>query len=159
MTKKNPIFIITTGFIIAIGRLSISNIGNSKGVILIVMAIVNYVALGFVLLFLCLDIDNYCCDKIDNAGIETKIKRARKGKRNFISSIVRILLLLLYLIIGYLYVDKFRSENINDIISIVALSISIASNGLVGELGNLYYKLVINLSTEKSKTNNKEQKN
>ena len=145
MSKKNPLFIIITGVIIAIGRLYLGSNNIPKEAILIVMAIVNYVALGFVILFLSLDVDKYCYDKIDKAGIGTKEKSKRKEKRKFISSILSGILLLLYLGFGYFYISKLKSENMNDFISIIALSISIAANGLVSKLGVLYYDSIIKL--------------
>ncbi len=136
-------FIVVIGFIIAIGRLILGSISNiSDDAILLIMAIVNYIALGFVLLFLHNDIVTICYDNITKAGIDTAKKKRRKAITNVFSGIF----LCIYFVGGILYLLFYKTSDMNDAISILALAISIATTGLSIKIGNLYYKLIIKLS-------------
>ncbi|MBD5395900.1 MAG: hypothetical protein HDR71_16935 [Lachnospiraceae bacterium] len=156
--RKNSMFIVIIGFIIAVSRLLLGNLKLKyyrELVVLIIMAAVNYVALGFVFLFLNNDLCNYCELKINNPGLDTKQRKTRKKALHILSGI----LLFIYFVLGLLYVVFAKSANLNDAISIVALSISIAANGLVDEFGESYYKFIIFLSNINFKNVKKEQKN
>lgn len=139
--KNNSMFIIVTGTIISSGRLMLGYIENNDEAILIVMALVNYIALAFVLLFINNDIANYCQEKINKAGIDTAQKKERKLVLYSLSTIY----LCIYLIIGMLYIIYWKSNDLNDAISIIALALSIATNDLVISFSPLYYKCIINL--------------
>lgn len=139
-------FIIITGILIAVGRLILGRIENSSQkdqAVLIVMALVNYIALAFVFMFMCKDLNDYCNEKIDKAGIDTDQKRYRKR----IAFILSVIYLCIYLIMGLLYILFFKSGDLNDAISIIALALSIATNGLRDAFGPFYYKFIIKLSS------------
>ena len=145
-------FIVVVGFIIAIGRLILGSISNiSDDVILLIMAIVNYIALGFVLLFLHNDIVTICYTKITEAGIDT----AKKKKRRFITNTFSGIYLCIYCVVGILYLFLLKTSDMNDAISILALAISIATTELGIKIGNLHYKLIIKLSNFKLKKHSK----
>lgn len=142
-TQKNPMFVVVVGFIIAIGRLVFGKINNiPEDAILLIMAIVNYVALGFVLLFLHNDIVKVCGNNITKAGIDT----ARKKKGKAIINIFGCVFLCIYTGVGILYLLFCKTSDMNDAISIIALSISIAATGLSDRIGNTYYRLIIKLT-------------
>lgn len=136
----NAGFVVFTGFIIAFSRLVLGNIQSiSDEVILIVMALVNYIAFGFVLLFLHNDVNYICLNSINNSGILTDEKIKAKSLMKIISGI----LLIVYLIIGILYIAFFKSSNWNDAISIIALTFSIASSGLANTYSSWYYNFLV----------------
>ena len=135
----NSIFIIFTGLLIAIGRLSLGTLVSETDIsILLVMAIVNYVAFGFVLLFIGKDINRLCLEKINKAGLETSQKRNRRKIIIFLS----IIYLILYFICGTSYILYLRSTSMNDAISIIALAVSIASDGITNSFSPVYYNFI-----------------
>lgn len=106
VTQKNSMFVVVIGLIIAIGRLVLGNINNIPDeAILLIMAIVNYIALGFVLLFLHNDIIKICGNNIEKAGIDTAKKKKRKSIINVFSSVF----LCIYAFIGILYLLLHRN--------------------------------------------------
>ena len=138
-------FIIITGIIIASSRLMLGYIESSTQkdeAVLIIMAVVNYIALAFVILFLNNDLISYCKEKINKAGIDTNEKKKRKGIIYILSAIY----LFIYFILGMLYIVYLKTNDLNDAISIIALTFSIATNGLKDDLSPLYYKFISNLS-------------
>ena len=150
--NKNSMFIVCTGIIISISRFLLGRVtAIDTQHILIVMAVVNYVALGFVLLFLYNELNKRCKDKISFSGLDTSTKK----KCNSVIFIFSAILLVLYLSFGIIYMICLKSNDLNDVISIIALSISIATNGLVDDYYNGYYRLV--LSTAKHLISSKKE--
>lgn len=146
--NKNSMFIVFTGLIIAVGRFllgGIDVIANDDQHILIVMALVNYIALGFVLLLLYNDFCKKCKEKINSFGIETSVKK----KCNNVFFIFSAVLLSVYLIFGILYMVILKTADLNDAISILALALSIATNGLVNDYADNYYKWVLKIAKKK----------
>ena len=137
--KKRPMFIVITGIIIAVARYLFRYIDDSSKelAILIIMASVNFVALAIVLFFIDSEAQNICKNKINNSGIDTKNKKQRLRKLNVIS----IVLMILYLTSGIFYMVKFKTTDWNDVISIIALSLSIATNDTAVLLGKAYWKI------------------
>ena len=153
--NKNSMFIVSTGIIIAISRFLLGHIiSTDTQHILIVMAVVNYVALGFVLLFLYNELYRRCKDKISSSGLDTLTKK----KCNSVVFTFSVTLLVLYLSFGIIYMICLKSNDLNDVISIIALSISIATNGLVDDYYNSYYRLVLNIAKHLISSKNKKQK-
>ncbi len=153
--SKNSMFIIITGIILAVGRYSTDKVLEdtvNQNYILIMMAIINFVALGFVLLILCNGLSKDCCSRIEKAGIFTDQKK--KCKR--ILTGIACILLLIYLVLGVIYIKDLRSSAMNDIFSIIALSISIANDRFIQDYGSLLYKLILKLS--KANINKKQGK-
>lgn len=143
--NNNSSFIVIVGILIATGRLLIGklNIDNSNELyILVVMAIVNYVAFGFVLLFLNNDFNLSVENKINSSGIPTSKKQNSKKILHFFN----IIYLITYLIIGILYIYKYYNATLNDMISIIALSVSIANDGLVEAYSKKYYLFINKLA-------------
>lgn len=148
--NRNSMFIIFTGIIIALGRFLLGTIKsplNSDDSILIIMAVVNYVALGFVLLFLYNEFCQRCKNKISTCGLGTEMKK----KCNNIVFTFSTVLIIIYLLFGILYMMFFKTSGLNDVLSILALATSIATNGLVCDYGDDYYKLVLKISKTKFK--------
>lgn len=143
--NRNSMFIVFTGIIISISRYILGTVKTSKNDdlhILIIMAVVNYVALGFVIIFLYNDFCKNCKGKISSCGLGTNFKR----KCNRIVFVFSSVLLFIYLLFGILYITLFKTSDLNDVISIIALAISIASNGLVEDYSDGYYRLVIKVA-------------
>lgn len=134
--KEYGLFILFTGLIVALGRLLFPE-ENEKD-ILIFMALVNYIALGFVFLFLHISILCDCKEKINNSGIDTKKKKIKK----ILLDIFSFIYLLIYLIVGLYYILEFKTGARNDAISIIALVISIASSNLEIFFTNIHYKTI-----------------
>lgn len=143
--QNNSPFIVIIGLIISIGRIILGSINDGTDyskIILAVMAIVNYIALGFVLLFLYNDFYSFFKNRLDNSGLTTKEKKNSYFTSHFISFI----LLLGYFLTGYFYITKYYNSNTNDAISVFALSVSIANDGLVEKYGILFYKMINKIS-------------
>lgn len=138
--RKHPIFVVFTGFIIAIGRYlmkTIDDIYIYNYVNLIFMAVVNYIAIGIVILFVHSGGEDKCEKKINSSGLDTEEKR----RRIKIIRIISFIIILVYLGIGLLYVIKFKSSDLNDAISIVALSLSISTSDLIDLFGKIYWNI------------------
>ena len=143
--NKNSMFIVITGILLAVGRYTIDKVLEdtvNQQYILIIMAILNIVALGFVLLILCNGLSRDCCDRIEKAGLFTNQKRRCKR----ILRISSFILLFVYLVYGIIYIKKLRSAAMNDVFSILALAISIANDGIIEDYGSLFYKVVLKTS-------------
>lgn len=150
LSRDNGIFIVLTGIIIACGRILFDE--KQADDILIVMAIINYVALGFVLLFLHIKILDNCYSRIVSAGVDTNEKKSRKKVLNICSFIF----FLIYLLAGSLYITVFKSAKFNDAISIFALALSIATDNITIGLSDSFYRLIVNISKYK-KLKHREQ--
>lgn len=155
--SNNSPFIVITGLVVAIGRIVLGNIELTNGtdeIVLIVMAIVNYVALGFVLLFLYNGFyDNYK-NRLAQSGLQTNLKK----RSIFISHIVSFIVLLFYFVVACFYITKWYNSNYNDAISIFALAISIATDGLIKKYSTVFYKL-LNRIAKLTFRNTKKQEN
>lgn len=144
--STNSPFIVIIGLIVAIGRIAIGCIKNATSneqTILLVMAIVNYIAFGFVLLFLYNGFYNCFIERLNSSGLNTK----QKKKSRFVSHTISSICLLIYFAIGLLYVTKYYSSNFNDAISIFSLSISIANDGLIERYSQSFYKAINKIAT------------
>lgn len=85
--QYNSTFIVCTGIILAVGRIALGYIVDSSSIndtvinspkedaILIVMALVNYIAFGFVLFFLNKDSVKKFDEKINKSGLNTNQKK------------------------------------------------------------------------------------
>lgn len=147
--KSNSIFIIFTGILISLSRLILERITDIKdnGYILVIMAVVNYVALGFVFLFLRNDFNKECMEKINSVALDTPLKK----KCYFVISLLDWIFLIIYLVMGISYINYLKSSAYNDVISIIALSISIANNGLINDFANTYYKAILYIAKDSLK--------
>ena len=149
--SSHSLFIVFTGIIISIGRVIIesisSNSDNTQGTdyILVTMAMINFIAFGLVIYFLFRDLTNIVISRISQSGISTDEKRKRRKYIN----IPLFIFLSIYLIFGIIYITILRSSLLNDVMSILALAFSIASNGIADEYGEAYYKLIIKVSNLK----------
>lgn len=148
--KTYSLFIVFTGFIIALCRFLLDSTyiktGKSEH-ILIVMAAVNYIAFGVVVLFLFKELNKLCNEKVTQSGLDT----IQKKKCTYIIFVISFILVILYLVFGYIYMLFLKSSGLNDAISIIALSISIATDKLIKGFRNSYYKLVLKISKHKFK--------
>lgn len=148
--KKHPMFIVYTGIIIGIGRYLMRYISNQDiydYVNLIFMAIVNYVAIGLIFLFIHSNAQIKFENRINKVGISTSEKKKRLSTFNTLS----VTVIGLYLFLGVIYVIKFKTSDLNDVISIIALSMSICTN----DLSDLAYEKYWKICSKKKK--NKEQ--
>lgn len=127
--------------------LSSDNIQNKDFVVLILMAAVNYIAIAIVLLVIFNSAINNCKNKIDKSGIETVKKRQSKRELTITSYILTAV----YLILGIVYMLWLKTSDLNDAISIVALSISIATDELSVLFENMFYKIIMHHKKEKHK--------
>lgn len=130
-------FILGTGIVIAAGRIAFNTLGEEA--ILVFMAIVNVVAFGFVLFILYEGIAEKCTFYIENAGILSENKKEIKTCILWFRNIWMVL----YLVFGYIYVSLYGNAGINDVLSVLALVISIANDGLVDSSGKWIYKRLV----------------
>lgn len=150
--KKNrkSMFIILTGVIISVGRIALDKICidpiNQK-YILLIMAVLNYIAMGFVIYILYTGMQRKCQEKLTNSGISTGEKKQCKG----IISTVSAILLIVYLILGIIYIWCLRSSGLNDVLAILALAISIANDDLINEYGILFYQMILKINALRRK--------
>lgn len=155
--QYNSTFIVCTGIILAIGRIALGYIVDNSSIndtvinspkedaILIVMALVNYIAFGVVLFFLNKDFVKKFDERINKSGLNTNQKKDRNKAKSKLFS----LFFLIYFFLGVIYVLYLKSNDLNDAISILALAISIASNGLVEDYSTQYFNY-IKKSSEKN---------
>lgn len=131
-------FIVIIVIIVAYGRIQIDS--KSETDIVIIMSVVNIVAMGFVLFFFINDLRKSCTARIKQSGIDTKTK-----KRMYIMlSALVIIFLFFYSYFSILYLRKFKNAAYNDVLSIIALSVSIANNGLIEDLIKPLFNLLKN---------------
>lgn len=151
--KKHPMFIVYTGIIIGFGRYLMRYI-NDKDIYnyvnLIFMAIVNYVAIGLIFLFIHSNAQIKFETRIKNTGLAT----AEKKKRLLVFNILSTIVIGLYLLLGIIYVVKIKTSDLNDVISIIALSMSICTNDLSDLAYEKYWKIC---SMIKKSNKSKEQ--
>lgn len=155
--NKNSMFIVATGIILSIGRFLLGMIDKASEdskAILVVMALVNYIALGVVFLFLYNEFYKKCRNKIDSSGVTTSIKKKSKKVITIFSAILTIV----YLLVGIIYVAWLKTSDLNDVISILALSVSIATNGLIDNYGDDFYKLVLRITKFSLKPKKEQEK-
>lgn len=138
MKKNNGSYIISTGILVGISRLLLSTIEDSN-VILIFMAAVNYIALFLVINDIRHNVVSYCIDRINSSGCDTENKKLLKTKLQLPVCIF----IGIYLILGVLYIKCFKTTDLNDFISIIALSLSIATVELTDSIQKKCYKLLI----------------
>lgn len=123
--KHNSLLTVVIGIVVAIGRIKLNEQNESD--IVTIMAVVNVVALGFVLIILFNDIYNNVQGKITTYGTSNSNTKRMK----IILEILFIVLLCLFGLFGVRYVIEFRSTTFNDAMAIIALAISIANDGFV----------------------------
>lgn len=148
MSKNNSIFVVITGLILGICRIILGKIDICGQSTLLIMAVVNYIAFGCVILFLCNDVVKFCDQKIKNTGIDTSIKQKRNSIKKTMFFYRKILFLSLYFLFGIIYIKDLKSNDYNDALSIVALITSISTNGLIDIIGEHYYQLIIRKSSK-----------
>lgn len=150
--NNNSLFIVGSGIILAAGRLILGNLENTQlnvheDYILVIMAIVNYVAMGFVILFLYNDIFAKFEENLKKAGLDTSFKKKCRRTAHIISAV----LLLVYVVTALLYIYYFKTSDLNDAISIFALALSIASVGITEKYAVKYYKMIVQITKKSSK--------
>lgn len=139
----NSVFILAVGCLIGLGRIILGYIAkDNEQAITFVMAIVNYVALGFVLLFLYNGFTNDFNGRIEKAGLNSAVKKRRKGMKH----IIDLILVGVYFVGGMLYIGKLYNADGNDVLSIIALAISIGNDGLIEYFGGDFFKMIKRLS-------------
>lgn len=80
--NNNSIFIVISGIIISVSRIILGKIENAPAkdlAILIIMAVINCVAFGFVILLLFNDLNEYVNEKLTKSGMETSKKIRKNG--------------------------------------------------------------------------------
>lgn len=134
--KHNSLLTVVIGIIVAIGRTKLNE--QNEGDIVTIMAVVNVVALGFVLIILFNDIYNNVQGKITTYGTSNSNTKRMK----IILEILFIILLCIFGLFGVRYVIEFRSTTFNDAMAIIALAISIANDGFVQCVDDPVYNFI-----------------
>ena len=134
--QHNSLLTLTIGIMVAVGRAYLSD--NTPDDLTTIMSIVNIVAFGFVITLMLNDIYNAVNIRISDSGKSTKSKQ----KLKFLLEVFFLCTFTLFSIIGINYIINHRNTTSNDIISIIALSFSIANDGFVQLVENPLYKLI-----------------
>lgn len=150
--KSKPLFIVAVGLLLALGRYlldSISLESVNDEFILLIMAIINYIAFSVVILFLGIGVSNKCSVDINETGVSTQIKKQRIKILNIVLTIACISLMIIFIWVGFEYLMQWKSAAWNDMLAIVALAISIANDGLVEIIGEIVCDFIIFLDGSK----------
>lgn len=134
--KHYSLLTIVIGIIVAIGRIELNS--NNEEDITTIMAVVNIVAFGFVFIIFSCDVYNLVKDRILKSGKNTKDKKYLK----IILEIVFLIFLGIFAYFGIKYVASYRCATYNDVISIIALALSIANDGFVKCVENPTYQFI-----------------
>lgn len=138
MEKENPkssLFVLGIGTVMSIVRFIIRNSND----LTTIMSAVNIFALIFVLWILLEEIKIKSFNQIDKFSIAEE----RKKHFNFILKVINALaLIVIFLIIAYIFLYKYRSNTGNDIMAILALCISIETTRLSNTIKNIIISLI-----------------
>lgn len=141
--KNNSGFIVMTGFLIGIVRLLLSRI-EDPNVVLLVMAAVNYIAIFLIIKDIQYNVVLYCKEKVNSSGLDTQTKTILKDKLK----LPYYIFIVVYLVVGLLYITFLKTTDLNDFISIIALSLSIAATGLTNSIKQKCFKAFIKKNLE-----------
>ena len=136
--KVPAVYIISIGIFSAIARACLELLDRSKQkdeAILVTMSLINCVALGFVIVVLLSDLRRSCAQRIQKAGLLS----GEKKNLIFWMKVILAIPIVIYILCGSLYMYIWKSTCVNDIMSVIALSISIANDKLADELGVSVY--------------------
>lgn len=131
---KNSIFLLALGILISIFRLHID--GNEAIDLIFIMALINTVAFDYVILLIIIDIRKEIEQKLIQSSLPDKQKAKCKNRINFILCVISIFI---FIIFSILYVVFFRSSSLNDILSIMALMLSILQSQISKNIGEFIY--------------------
>lgn len=132
----NSPFLLIVGILACVVRFYIA--GSSEENLLAIMAMINIVALNYVILILTQDARHIVLHKLSKSQFP---KRKQKRCITILNICYGILYFLVFVVFGFLYVKFLHSSAGNDSISIMALVISISSDRLSKHLGNFIYEL------------------
>jgi len=128
---RTSIYIISVGIILSITRYFLQ---TSKDLVLI-MALINIIALNFVIYELINNIYAVYYNKIKNSEFSETNKNKYRKKYRFFYIIIQ---LILFFVFSPLYII-YHCETSNDILSILSLCISIATPSISYTLSNMMY--------------------
>lgn len=101
--------------------------------IVIIMAFINALSLMFVIYFLVHSIDTYVSDKINSFSVDSSKKEKSVKKVRIVLNIITVITLTVF---GVVYI-LFHNTLSNDIISIIALGISIITTEIGKSIGGI----------------------
>lgn len=133
----NSPFLLIVGLLACIVRFSIISIEEKY--LLLIMAMINIVALDYVLLILFQDAKKLVKEKMENNHMPPQRQKRNIRKLDICYSIFYFII---FVVIGVIYVCFFHSSACNDAISIMALVTSISSNRISIHLSNFMYKIL-----------------
>lgn len=134
---KNSIFLIALGILISIFRFNIEGIENID--LIFVMALINTVAFDYVILLIIIDTRKITIQKLSKSSLPTEQKKLCEKRLNILLSICSILI---FVIFSILYVVFLKSSSLNDILSIMALMISISQDQISKNIGKFIYSKI-----------------
>lgn len=132
---KSSMFVLGIGVVMSIVRFIIRGSND----LITIMAAVNIFALTFVLWVLLEETKRQSFNQIDKFSIAEERKKHFKFILKIIYSLV---LLMIFLIITYTFLYKYRSNTGNDIMAILALCISIETSQLSTTIKNIIIALI-----------------
>lgn len=141
--NKISLIMIIAGVIISVVRASLEgNSEYSESVVLVFMAAVNALALCVVLACLFYGLKNKCEKQINSSGIAT----TRKKKCRHYIMIANSIFLILICVVAFMYVWKWKTTVGNDIMSIIALAISIANDRVIEDYNRAVYSFLLKIA-------------
>ena len=133
----NSPFLLIVGVLACIVRFYISGIPEDN--LIMIMALINIVALDYVILILFQDAKKNIIEKLSKNNYTEKMTKTANTKMNILYFFLYVIIFALF---NYIYFFHLRSASWNDSISIMALVISISSDRLSIHIGNIIYKIL-----------------
>ena len=118
---KSSVYLFSIGVVLAVFRIFIED--NSGLDLVLVMGVINMVAFNYVVLLIQGNILKSIEDKLSKSSLQSEQQNNCLKKAN---CIVRIFCWIIFIGGSLLYVIKFRCAALNDVLSIMALVISIS---------------------------------
>lgn len=134
---KNSPFPILVGVLFCIGRVWINSHVESD-VIVFIMGAFNIIALSYVLFLLVNDVKSSIVLKIQDSQFPEISKEKHKKKLDIISYIIYFLLST----ISFVYVLIFYSSVLNDVLSVIALVVSVSEEYFSKMMADLIYEVI-----------------
>ena len=132
----NSPFLILVGILACVVRFHIADSGEEN--LLAIMAMINIVALDYVILILTQDARRLVIDSLKISQFSEDTLKKCVTKLNIYYG---LFYLLVFGVFGFIYVNCLYSSEGNDAVSIMALVISISSDRLSKHLGHFIYAL------------------
>ena len=134
---KNSIFIFSVGIAVSLFRIYMQYKPEEE--LIFVMAVINVIAFNYVILLIGTDTLELIKEKLNKSSLcfEQKDKYVKK-----VQYFIRLFYCLIFIGMSVGYILKIRSATWNDIISILALIVSISANDISSYMSEKIYTMI-----------------